>query len=284
MNDPILVTGATGKQGGSVVRSLLKRGEKVHALVRDENKPSARELEKLGAKLVLGSFDDKLSLEKAMHGARGVFSVQNFFEVGFDKEVEQGKTIADIARKTGVEHLVFGSVIGADRNSGIPHFESKWQIEQHIKSIGIKATIMRLVAYMDNMFTYQWYANGRIYLPLRADAQWQLISTIDIGEFAAIAFANPKALPETIELAGDQMTPVQLAQTFSRVLGQEVKFEQQPMSELRAYSHELALMFEWFNDKANFADLAALRAIHPELHSVESWLKAELAIKQAAAI
>ncbi len=282
MNNPILVTGATGKQGGAVVRSLLERGAKVHALVRDASKPAAKELEKLGAKLVVGSFDDKQSLSNAMQGAEGVFSVQNFFEVGFEKEVEQGKAIADLAKQSGVKHLVFGSVIGADRKSGIPHFESKWHIEEHIRSIGISATILRIVAYMDNMFTFNWYKDGRIYLPLRPDAQWQLIATRDIGEFAALAFANPQAIPATLEIAGDQLTPEQLAQTFSRVLNRDVKFEQQPMSELRSYSEELALMFEWFNDRANFADLQSLRKIHPGLLNVEAWLRKQVAEKQLA--
>ena len=278
MSNEFLVTGATGKQGGAVVRSLLRRNQSVRALVRDPLKPAAKELEKIGAKLVVGSFDDDDSLRKAMQGAHGVFSVQNFFEVGFEKEIEQGKLIGKLAEECKVHHLVYGSVIGADRNSGIPHFESKWQIEKYLRTLKIKTTTLRIVAYMDNLFSFNWYNDGKIYLPLSRSTQWQLIASKDIGEFAAIAFGKPESVGEVLEIAGDQLTPDRLAEIFSRVLERPVVFEEQPLAELKAYSEELALMFSWFNEKANMADLGSLRRIHPELLDLEHWLRLQVKV------
>jgi uncharacterized protein YbjT (DUF2867 family) len=281
MGDQILVTGATGQQGGAVARALLRRGVKVRALVRDTKKANALELQRQGAELAIGSFDDQESLRKAMTGMYGVFSVQNFFEGGFDKEVEQGKAIADIAKKCNVQHLVYGSVIGADRKSNIPHFESKWQIEQHIKGLGIKHTILRLVSYMDNLLNFNMYSDGRLFLPIRPTTQWQLVATKDIGELAAIAFSKPESVGDILELAGDQLTPSQMAEVFSRVFGLPVQYKEQPMDEVRAYNQELALMFEWFNERANFADIGAVRKIHPQLLNLEQWLRqSEIAAPQ----
>jgi uncharacterized protein YbjT (DUF2867 family) len=270
----ILVSGATGKQGGAAARALLKHGFKVRALVRDPGKVSAKNLEKEGADLVKGDLNDTESLKRALEGVEGAFSVQNFFEAGYEKEIEQGCRLADVAKESGVKHLVYSSVIGADRKSGIPHFESKWKIEEHIRHIGIQHTILRAVAYMDNWVTFNWFQDNSLYVPMRSDKIWQMIASKDIGEFAAIVISEPERfLGTALEIAGDEFTLPQAAKIFSKVLGHPVQYLEQPMSELRSFSEELALMFEWFNDKANFADLAVLRKINPELSKLESWIK-----------
>ena len=269
----ILVTGATGQQGGAVANSLLKRGYRVRALVRDESKPAAEALKQAGAELVLGNFDDVESITKAMDGISGAFSVQNFFEVGFDKEVEQGCRMIDIAKKAGVEQFVYSSVIGADKNTNIPHFESKWKIEQYLRQAGVNFSILRAVAYMDNWVNFNWFADDKLYVPMKPDRVWQMIATRDIGEFAAIAFEHRAAVKDNVlEIAGDEFTMPEAEAIFSRTLGKPIKYVQQPMEELRGFSEELALMFEWFNDNANFADLKALRKMHPDLWSLEKWL------------
>ena len=133
----ILVCGATGKQGGAVARSLLDRGFRVRALTRDPQKPEAQALTEQGAEVVQGDMEDRSSMERTLEGAYGNFSVQNFWETGYDAEVGQGKTVADVAQPAGVEHFVYSSVGIAHRQTGISHFESKWEIEGHVRQIGL---------------------------------------------------------------------------------------------------------------------------------------------------
>ena len=120
----ILVTGATGTQGGAVARHLLKKGFKVRAFTRDDTKPAALELKKLVAELFKGDLADKDSISKAVSGVYGVFSVQNFWEHGYDKEVLQGKNIADVAKNAGVKHFVYSSVASSDQKTGLLHCKS----------------------------------------------------------------------------------------------------------------------------------------------------------------
>jgi uncharacterized protein YbjT (DUF2867 family) len=149
-NRTILVTGATGNQGGSIARQLLQRGKfKVRAMVRDENKPAAVELKQLGAELTKADFNDRTSLERSVQGVYGVFSIQDFSE-GTAVEIRQGKVIADAAKAANVQHFVYSSVSSAERNTGIPHFDSKFQVEEYIRSIGLPHTIMRPVFFFYN--------------------------------------------------------------------------------------------------------------------------------------
>jgi len=140
----ILVCGATGKQGGAVARSLLDRGFRVRALTRDPQKPEAQALAEQGAEVVQGDMEDRSAVDQVLvEGVYGVFSVQNFWETGYDREVQQGKMVADAARAAGVAHFVYSSVGSAHRKTGIPHFESKWEVEEHVREIGLPFTIFR---------------------------------------------------------------------------------------------------------------------------------------------
>ena len=148
----IVVTGATGQQGGATARHLLAQGWRVRAFVRDPIKPAAQELAAKGAELVQGDLDDRASLDRALSGAYGAFSVQTFMgPEGPIGEARQGMVLADAAKAAGIQHLVYTSVGGAERKSGLPHFESKWQIEEHIRSLGLPATILRPVFFMENL-------------------------------------------------------------------------------------------------------------------------------------
>jgi uncharacterized protein YbjT (DUF2867 family) len=226
-NKLIAVTGATGQQGGAVVRKLLADGWQVRALTRDINKPAAQELKSLGAELVAGDMDNQADLDAAFKDVYGVFSVQNFWlpTVGFDGEVKQGKLVADAAKAAGVQHLVYSSVGSAHRGMGQKHFEGKWIIEQYVHKLGVPYTILRPVAFMDN---YNW---SRAYIlsgtfsgnGTRPDKATQIIAVEDIGVFAALAFANPKDYQgKTSELAGDELTEPQVAEMFTKVIGRPV--------------------------------------------------------------
>jgi len=125
----VLVTGATGRQGGAVVRHMLRKGWKLRALTRNASSHAAQELGRSGVELAAGDLEDPASLEKAVRGVYGIYSVQDFWAVGAKREVQQGKNLADAAKKIGVRHFVYSSVGGAERSTGIPHWESKWEVE-----------------------------------------------------------------------------------------------------------------------------------------------------------
>ena len=124
----VLVTGATGKQGGAVARQLIGKGHHVRALTRDPSKPAAQALAGLGAELAVGNLDDRASLERAIDGVDAVFAVATPFEEGTQAETQQGINVADAAIAAGVQ-LVYSSVANADRQTGIPHFDSKFAVE-----------------------------------------------------------------------------------------------------------------------------------------------------------
>jgi len=198
---------------------------------------------------------------------------------GVAAEERRGKAVADLARESGVEHLVYSSLNGADAGSGIPYYESKARIEQHIRTLGIPATILRPVSFMDNFATYNKpVLDGDelvVGLAVRADLPMQLIAVRDIGAFAAIAFDRPEQfLGRTVEIAGDVLTPPQIAETFGRVSGRPARFRPTPIEQIRAFDRQLAQMFTFFNEHpAEPADLSALRAHHPDLMSLETWLR-----------
>lgn len=278
VDEAILVLGATGRQGGATARELLRRGRTVHALVRDPDAPAARALADAGAVLVRGDLDDEASLRAAMKGLHGVFSVQTFRGPGgVAAEERQGKAVADAAAEAGVAHLVYSSVGGADRSSGIPHFESKGSIERHIRKLGLPATVLR-PAMFHEMFQDLGprLVDGRLVLRmwLRPEVPVQLIATGDIGAFAADAFQDPAAwLGRRVEIAGDELTGPQMAEAFERAGGVPARYEPLPIEPLRAARPDLAAMFDWFERDGYRADLPELRRLRPDLVGLEAWLR-----------
>lgn len=280
MNDKmILVSGATGKQGGAVARQLLKDGWKVRALTRDASKPAAKELEELGAEIFQGDMTNLNSLEKAMEKVHGVFSVQQFWEDGLDGELEQGKTMANVAKANRIEHFVYTSVSGAEKKTGVPHFDSKWDIEDHIKRIGLSenTTVVRPVFFMENFLAGDWYEgikNGRLVMAMEPKKPLQLISVEDIGIVIAKVFANPEEYKgKSFDIAADTKNCKELADAFGKKTGQDVEFVVLPMEQLRSMNEDFALMFEWFNKEGYSVDIKKVKEIHPKIKSFKVWLK-----------
>jgi uncharacterized protein YbjT (DUF2867 family) len=278
----VLVSGATGRQGGAVIRYLLPKGWKLRALTRNSSSTAAQDLARKGIEVMQGDLEDPASLERAMRGVYGIYSVQDFWSVGAKREVLQGKNLADAAKNARVEHFVYSSVGGAERNSGIDHWESKWQVEKHIRKLGLPATILRPVAFMENYYVDQveiGILKGKLMDPIRADKPYQTIAAEDIGAFAALAFERPKDfLGLELEIAGSELTNPQAAQVFSRVLGKPVKFKKLPMPLVRLFlGKEFYQMFRWFNEAGFTADIAGLRRRYPEvrLQTLEEWLRGE---------
>jgi uncharacterized protein YbjT (DUF2867 family) len=278
----VLITGATGRQGGAVIRHMLPKGWKLRALTRNADGSVARELGRLGIEVVCGDLEDPASLEQATRGVYGAYSVQDFWSVGARREVLQGKNLADAAKKAGVAHFVYSSVGGAERNSGIDHWESKWEVEQHIRKLSLPATIIRPAAFMENYYIDQveiGLLKGKLADPIRGDKPYQTIAADDIGAFVALAFERPKEfIGEAMEIAGSDLTNIQAAEVFGRVLGKRVKFQRLPLPIVRlVLGKEFYQMFRWFNIAGFKADIEGLRRRYPEVHlrSLEEWLRDE---------
>ncbi len=269
----VLVTGATGSQGGAVARELLDAGWQVRGLTRDVTRDAARELELLGADMVEGDLDDRDSLDRAVEGCYGVFSVQQFWEHGVEGEVRQGRNLADAAAAAGVQHYVQSSVGGAERDTGIPHFDSKWEIEQHLKGLDLPVTVLRPVFFMNNFEGMRdSIREGTLSMPLPPDAPLQMIAVRDIGRYTGVVLENPaEFVGAATELAGDELPMDQVAETFGRVLGREVRYEPVPLDAVD--SDEMRGMFEWFVEEGYQADIASLRSTIPDLLDLRTWIE-----------
>ena len=276
----VLVAGATGRQGGAVVRHMLPRRWKLRALTRNPKSYAARQLAEKGVEPVQGDLDDPTSLERAAHGVYGIYSVQDFWTVGAKREVQQGENLADVAKKVGVEHFVYSSAGGAERRSGITHFETKWEVERHIRALKLPATVFRPAAFMETYHILEvevGLLKGKLTDPIRGDKPYQTIASDDIGGFVALAFERPKEfIGGELEIAGSELTNVQAAEVFSRVLNRKVKFQKLPMPIVRLFlGKEFYEMFRWFNNQGFQANIPELRRKYPEvrLHSLEEWLR-----------
>jgi len=277
-NKSILVTGSTGRQGGAVVRHLLEKKWSVKGLTRNPDSASARYLSNDGVELVKGDMEDTDTLMKAMTGMYGVFSVQDF-RIGVAGEIQQGKNVADAAKRCNVKHFVYSSVGGAERKSGIAHFESKFVVEEYIRKLKLPATILRPVSFMENYYipiVEKGIIKGRLVDPIYPDRNIQQIAIDDIGAFAALAFERPaEFLNVAIEIAGDEFTNPEAAEIFSKVLGREIRFKKLPMLIVKyIMGKESYQMFSWFNSDGYKSDIKFLRNNYPEvkLTTLEDWL------------
>ena len=262
-NGKILVTGVTGQQGGAVARELLTRGYSIRAMTRNPEKEKARELAKLGAEIVRADLNDPASLERATQGVWGVFAVQNTWEAGVEGEEQQGKRLAEISKKAGVQHYVYSSVGSADRNTGIPHFDNKWRIEETVRSLDFPShTIIRPVFFMEN-FVSPWFKpsldEGKLAVAMKPNTVLQMIAVEDIGKFGAWAFEQHEELNgREIDIAGDALTMPETAEIFSLVLGRKIEFVQTPIEQVRKFSEDFAIMLEWFDAVGYNANIEAI--------------------------
>jgi uncharacterized protein YbjT (DUF2867 family) len=257
----VLITGATGKQGGATARALAGKGFTLRAMTRKPEGEAARAVAAAtGAEIIRGDLDDPESLKKALEGIWGVFAVQNTWEAGVAGEEAQGKRIAKLAREAGVQHYVYTSVGSAHRKTGIPHFENKWRVEDTVRNLGFPShVILRPVFFMENL-TSPWFLNGdNLYAALQPDMKLQMIAVADIGEYGARAFVDAARLNRReIDLAGDAATMPEVVAALSKGLGRMITFVQIPMSEVRKNSEDFALMLEWFERVGYDVDIPGL--------------------------
>jgi uncharacterized protein YbjT (DUF2867 family) len=256
----ILITGATGKQGGAVIRALMGKGFRLRAMTRKTDSAAALALAAAGVELVRGDLDDAASLKAALTGAWGTLAVQNTWEAGVEKEEEQGKRFATIAREAGVQHFVYQSVGSADRETGIPHFDNKARVEDTVRSLAFPShVIIRPVFFMENLLS-PWFLNGdKLSAAMKPATVLQMIAVSDIGQYGARAFTDAAKLNRReIDIAGDAVTIPQAAAIFTETLGRTIEFVQVPIEDVRKNNLDFALMLEWFDRVGYDADIPAL--------------------------
>jgi uncharacterized protein YbjT (DUF2867 family) len=275
----VLVTGATGQQGGAVVRALIARGHRVKAISRRPDSEGAKRLTAAGVEVVAGDLDDAASVATAAKGVDTMFLMGNSYEAGTDAETRQGIAVANAAKAAGVGHLIYSSVADADKKTGIPHFDSKYLVEKHIAGLGIPYTISAPVAFMENTVA-PWAIDGLrqgVYAAaLPPTRVLQQITIDDIGAFvSALAERREQVFGKRFDIAGDELSGEQQVKILSEVLGRPITYRELPIAAIRQQSEDTALMFEWFDRTGYDAGIAALRRDFPEVgwHSYADWAR-----------
>lgn len=267
----ILVFGATGRQGGGVAKKLLADGWKVHAVSRHPDKRPALELKEKGATIVQADMADYQSLLKAMQGVYGVYSVQPLYTNNPEIEIKHGKAIADAAQQANISHFIYGSVSGAERDSGIPHFEKKWEIEKYVRSIDLPFTIIRPSFFMENFKNFTYQQNQKLILQgfIKQHIKLKMVSVHDIGSFVSIALHEPENYKQkAVNIAGDEMNLRQTAEAFRHYFKVRCDIDSSVREDFQKNK-----MFQWYESDGYQADIPKLRHIYPSLLDLPSWLE-----------
>lgn len=275
----VVVAGATGKQGGAVVKQLLARGHEVRAITRDVASAKAKALAATGVSLVRASLEDTGALVKALDGATSLFAMTTPFEAGAQAETRQGISSADAAKAAGV-HLVFTSVANADRKTGVPHFDSKYAVEEHIAKIGVRASILAPAYFMENLYFGKEQLAKNIYaMALPSTTKLAQVAVEDIGAVAVRVLENPaRFVDKRFDLAGDELSGNDVIAILSRITGRPFIYFQVPLDVIRQrMGDDGAKMNEWFARVGYTVDRAALRREFPDVvfQDFESWARAQ---------
>jgi uncharacterized protein YbjT (DUF2867 family) len=278
MGKTILVIGATGHQGGAVVDALLGTDFTVRAMVRNMSSDEAQSLKKRGVEMVLGDLDDYGGLIRLMSGAYGAFSMLNFMDAGVQKEEERGKRIADAAKEAGLQHFIYSSVGGAERDSGVPHFESKWHVEQHIRELELLYSIVRPTTFMTNLMESP--ANMRFGASMMQREKMkplQMIAVRDIGKWVAHMFLDrERFLGGAVEIAGDEVDFSKMMAAYKKVYGKtplDVYPPSPPSAATSAFpTVDFQKMIKWIDTYGYKADLEMNRREIPDLLTYEQFI------------
>ena len=271
----VLVIGATGQQGGTVARQLLDEGHRVRAFTRNAESIAAKQIDRLGAELVVGDTEDRESVIRAAVGVDAVYAMTSFFEAGLEAEVRQGRTIADAVNAADVDHFVYASVGNADQSTGIPHFDSKYEIEKHIKLMGIPHTIVAPVFFYENVlspWTLPGLIQGTLSLLVPSDRPVQQIPVEDISSFVSLVLEDrDRFLDKRIDIASDELSGNRAAEIVSSASGRPINYVPLQMS------GDPDKMYEWFETVGYSADIETLRRDYPEVgwHTFEEWARGQ---------
>ncbi len=247
----ILVTGATGQQGGAVMTSLLDQGDRVRIMTRNPDK--AKSMQGPGVEVVKGDFRDPGSLTTAVTGVDGAFVMGTPYEEGPGAETAQGKAMVDACAAKKIGHVVYSSVCCAGSSTGIPHFDSKYEVEKHLKRSGLAYTIVRPVWFMENFASPRYRPSiekGVLSTPLHPRRILRMVSVGDIGRIVAHAFTNPsRTMGREFDVAGDEMDMERIVRELSLIRYRRIRYDHIPEAYAEeAVGHEEALMFQWFNE------------------------------------
>jgi uncharacterized protein YbjT (DUF2867 family) len=274
----IFVTGATGHQGGAVARNLIRQGFHVKALTRNVSSAGAEKLRSQNIEIIQGDLNDPKTYKEHLKGIDGIFCALTF-ENGIEKEISQGIGLADLAKEYHIDQFIYSSGVGTDLHTGIPHWESKFKIENHIKGLNMPYTIIRPSSFYENFLIPQVKSRllkGKLVTPANKDKVQQFISTEDVGKIAVSVFINPgKYLRKTISIAATQMSMENVAEIFSASWNKKVTYQKLPGLITRlAMGKNLYKMFRWVNnhDAIFIKDLDASEKEFPGLLDLEQWI------------
>jgi uncharacterized protein YbjT (DUF2867 family) len=281
----IVVTGATGLQGSAVTRHLLRAGWHVRAVTRKPSGAPAQGLAASGAQIVSGDMADPASLRPIVAGAYGVYSVQNPFIGGPDAEILQGKMVADVAKASGVQHVVYGSAGTGAPDTGIPSWETKRQIETHLKQLSLPLTILRPMAFMELMTDAKFFPAAAVWhvmpklMGSTRPVGW--LCTDDLGAIVARVFADPQRfIGQELALLSDVQSLDQCRTIYRAVKGSDPPRFPMPTWLFERFGFvgkDLTTMWRWLRTASFELDPAPTRAIHPEAATVRSWLSRQAA-------
>lgn len=267
MTAPVLVLGATGGQGGAVVTALLARGTPVRAFVRNPRSRAGVALAERGVDLAAGDLADEASLTAAMSGAAAVFGFTTPWEDGPDVETQQGLTLVRAAQRARVPHLVYSSVAGSDRHSGVPHFESKAVVERALAQTDVPWTVLGPTYFYDNLLRGRdELLAGSLEMPLPHDFPLQQLARGDLGEVAAEILTAPAAFAgRRIDLASDAVSADDMAAVLSRVLSRTVESRELPLEPTRQHDPDRGAMWAFIAAGGYAVDIERLHADWPRV-------------------
>lgn len=259
------VAGATGRQGGALARLLLANGQRVRAYTRHPGQPQARLLQRLGADLHAGGFEDPGPLERAMRGCDGAFAMATFTERGVEAEVRDGRALVDAARRAAIPHLVYGSIAGAGKLTGVPHLDSKVRIERYLSHAGVPYTIVAPAFFMENWLAVvpRAVARGRLAYPLPAARALQMVAVDDVAAFVRLAFEQPTVFQSRrVEIAGDALPMESIARILAGAARRALPYHPVPLPAVWARDAALGRLCAWLDLEGTQVDLARLRVRH----------------------
>ena len=282
----ILVTGATGAQGGSVARALLAHGFSVRALTRNPDSPAAAALRDAGAEVVRGDLGDREALKAAMEGCYGVFGLTNFWE-HFHQEMEHGNNLIDAVAASQVRHFVFSTLPSYVRLSGgeltVPHCDIKAELEDRARAMGLPATFVHVAYYYENFeswFAPRAQADGTLGFGFpQGDTPLAAVAVEDTGGVVAAIFEQrERFLGKTVGIVGDDLPPAAYAEAMGRATGRTITYQHIPREVFASFgfpgAEELANMFDvqrrFIPQRA--ADVALSRELFPEIRTFEQWV------------
>ena len=283
----ITVFGATGAQGSPIVHSLLAGGFKVRAVTRNPDSEKAKALNAAGAEVVKGDLENIPSVEAAVKGAYGVFYVTNFWELfgrnqetAYDKEIEQGKAVANVCKQAGVKHVVYSALDAVKEKIGTlcPHYDSKAVVDKYLDEIGVPKTSVRYPFYFDNFITLspKKQDDGSYVHTSCMDGPMDAISVADGGPIVAAVFSKPEEfIGKVVSISGDKLTLHEYMAIIGKVTGKTIRYQQVAVEVYAKFpfpgADDLAIMFDFFARGPPTYDLAITRKINSKTLRFEEW-------------